>query len=41
VPLLIVHTALPAGPLAAAATCALLAGSVLGVVAAAVVMRLP
>ena len=41
VPLLIVHAALPAGPLAAAATCALLAGSVLGAVTGAVVLRVP
>ena len=41
VPLLIVHVALPAGPLVAAATCALLAGSVLGAVGGAVVLRIP
>jgi NhaA family Na+:H+ antiporter len=39
VPLLIVHAALPAGPLASAATTGLLVGSVLGVVIAAVVLR--
>ncbi|MDQ1465589.1 MAG: Na+:H+ antiporter, NhaA family [Actinomycetota bacterium] len=39
VPLLIVHAALPPGPLAAAATCALLAGSVLGAVGGAIVLR--
>ena len=41
VPLLIVHAALPAGPLVAAATSALLAGSVLGAVGSAVVLRGP
>ena len=41
VPLLIVHAALPAGPLVAAATSALLAGSVLGAVSGAVVLRDP
>jgi NhaA family Na+:H+ antiporter len=41
VPLLIVHAALPAGPLVAAATSALLAGSVLGAVGGAVVLRSP
>jgi NhaA family Na+:H+ antiporter len=41
VPLLIVHAALPPGPLVAAATCALLAGSVLGAVGCAVVLRSP
>jgi Na+:H+ antiporter, NhaA family len=41
VPLLIVHAALPAGPLVAAATCALLAGSVLGAASSAVVLRNP
>lgn len=41
VPLLIVHAALPAGPLVAAATCALLAGSVVGAVSGAVVLRSP
>lgn len=41
VPLLIVHAALPAGPLVAAATCALLAGSVLGAISGAVVLRRP
>jgi NhaA family Na+:H+ antiporter len=39
VPLLIVHAALPAGPLVAAATCALLAGSVFGVIGGAIVLR--
>ncbi len=39
VPLLIVHATLPAGPLVAAATCALLAGSVLGVIGGAIVLR--
>jgi NhaA family Na+:H+ antiporter len=41
VPLLIVRAALPAGPLAAAATVGLLVGSVLGVIGGAVVMRRP
>ena len=39
VPLLIVHAALPVGPLAAAATVALLAGSVLGFVAGGTVLK--
>ena len=41
VPLLIVHAALPAGPLAAAAICALLAGSLLGALGGAIVLRIP
>jgi len=39
VPLLIVHAALPAGPLAAAATAGLLVGSVLATAIGAVVLR--
>jgi Na+/H+ antiporter NhaA len=39
VPLLIVHAALPAGPLVAAATVGLLVGSVVAAVAGGVVLR--